>query len=259
MYYGARYYSPEYRVFVQPDTLLPDPYNPQALNRYSYAQNNPLKYTDPSGHVPLDTVVDGLFALYDIGKYILNPSEENRNDLGWSATSTLLPYVPGRYAKPLLKYVSPSDLTKIGKYAPDALKYLGYSDEFAYAVKRGDTIHAATNARGKTIWLAEGSVEQNWGWSHIIDSRDLGTVDNQFAKAFGDEYSDMGNCKNLIMETVEKGTCIKDSRSGTYFMQVNKDHYLKVVVNDHGSITTARPLNQRKYEREIKKYSGSNE
>ncbi|MCG8346825.1 MAG: hypothetical protein MI924_03460 [Chloroflexales bacterium] len=26
------------------------PLNPQALNRYSYVQNNPLKYTDPTGH-----------------------------------------------------------------------------------------------------------------------------------------------------------------------------------------------------------------
>jgi hypothetical protein len=26
------------------------PVNPQALNRYSYVQNNPVKYTDPSGH-----------------------------------------------------------------------------------------------------------------------------------------------------------------------------------------------------------------
>jgi hypothetical protein len=26
------------------------PTNPQALNRYSYVQNNPLKYTDPTGH-----------------------------------------------------------------------------------------------------------------------------------------------------------------------------------------------------------------
>ncbi|WP_459202447.1 RHS repeat-associated core domain-containing protein [Methanococcus sp. CF] len=51
MYYGARYYSPEYRIFIQPDTMLPDPYNPQALNRYAYTLNNPVKYTDPSGHV----------------------------------------------------------------------------------------------------------------------------------------------------------------------------------------------------------------
>jgi hypothetical protein len=28
------------------------PMNPQALNRYSYVQNNPLRYTDPSGHTP---------------------------------------------------------------------------------------------------------------------------------------------------------------------------------------------------------------
>jgi len=27
------------------------PSNPQALNRYSYVQNNPLRYVDPSGHI----------------------------------------------------------------------------------------------------------------------------------------------------------------------------------------------------------------
>jgi len=29
---------------------VPEPGNPQALNRYAYVLNNPLKYTDPSGH-----------------------------------------------------------------------------------------------------------------------------------------------------------------------------------------------------------------
>ncbi|BAP61015.1 hypothetical protein MMKA1_08980 [Methanococcus maripaludis KA1] len=57
MYYGARYYSPEYRIFIQPDTMLPDPYNPQALNRYAYTLNNPVKYTDPDGHMPQIVVV----------------------------------------------------------------------------------------------------------------------------------------------------------------------------------------------------------
>jgi RHS repeat-associated protein len=34
------------------------PANPQALNRYSYVLNNPLKYTDPSGHVFAPPQVD---------------------------------------------------------------------------------------------------------------------------------------------------------------------------------------------------------
>ena len=52
-YYGARYYNPEIFVFTQADTVIPDVYHPQALNRYSYCLNNPLKYEDPDGHYPL--------------------------------------------------------------------------------------------------------------------------------------------------------------------------------------------------------------
>lgn len=49
-YYNARYYDPHIRRFTQPDTFIQDVYNPQSLNRYSYVLNNPLKYTDPTGH-----------------------------------------------------------------------------------------------------------------------------------------------------------------------------------------------------------------
>ena len=51
MYYGARYYDPALGRFVQADTIVPEPGNPQALNRYSYVYNNPLKYTDPDGRI----------------------------------------------------------------------------------------------------------------------------------------------------------------------------------------------------------------
>ena len=52
-YYGARYYNSHIRRFTQPDLTLPDPYDPQQLNRYAYVRNNPLKYVDPSGNNPL--------------------------------------------------------------------------------------------------------------------------------------------------------------------------------------------------------------
>jgi hypothetical protein len=38
--------------FSQPDSIIPNLYNPQDWNRYAYARYNPLKYTDPSGHDP---------------------------------------------------------------------------------------------------------------------------------------------------------------------------------------------------------------
>ena len=49
-YYESRYYHPVFGRFVSPDTIVPNPRDPQSLNRYAYARNNPLLYTDPSGH-----------------------------------------------------------------------------------------------------------------------------------------------------------------------------------------------------------------
>ncbi|MEJ5311825.1 MAG: RHS repeat-associated core domain-containing protein [Anaerolineae bacterium] len=54
MFYQARYYSAELGRFISPDTIVPSPANPQSLNRYAYVLNSPLRYTDPSGHDPLD-------------------------------------------------------------------------------------------------------------------------------------------------------------------------------------------------------------
>ncbi len=48
--YGARFYSPGVGRFISADTIVPDPGNPQSLNRYRYARNNPILYCDPDGH-----------------------------------------------------------------------------------------------------------------------------------------------------------------------------------------------------------------
>ena len=50
-YYGARWYDPALSRFIQADSLVSDPYNPQAWDRFAYVLNNPLRYTDPTGHL----------------------------------------------------------------------------------------------------------------------------------------------------------------------------------------------------------------
>lgn len=49
-YYVARYYDSEVGRFMSADNILPDPYDPQQLNRYAYVRNNPVKLVDPDGH-----------------------------------------------------------------------------------------------------------------------------------------------------------------------------------------------------------------
>ena len=48
--YDARLYDPVVGSFVSTDSIVLDIYDPQSLNRYSYCRNNPLIYTDPTGH-----------------------------------------------------------------------------------------------------------------------------------------------------------------------------------------------------------------
>jgi RHS repeat-associated protein len=48
--FKARMFDPMLGRFIQPDTITPG--GPQGLNRYSYGLNNPVKYSDPSGHTP---------------------------------------------------------------------------------------------------------------------------------------------------------------------------------------------------------------
>ncbi|UPY80932.1 polymorphic toxin type 10 domain-containing protein (plasmid) [Leptospira weilii] len=53
-FYNARFYDPGIARFTSADTLIPDEYNSQSWNRFSYVNGNPIQYKDPTGHAPQD-------------------------------------------------------------------------------------------------------------------------------------------------------------------------------------------------------------
>ncbi len=51
---GGRYYDSSIGRFMSMDPAMPEPADLHGLNRYAYANNNPLRYIDPDGRSPLD-------------------------------------------------------------------------------------------------------------------------------------------------------------------------------------------------------------
>ncbi len=69
MYYNARWYDPALGRFAQADSIVPA--GVQGYDRYAYVRNNPLRYTDPSGHIETcgvgDTCKHADSILFDFG------------------------------------------------------------------------------------------------------------------------------------------------------------------------------------------------
>jgi RHS repeat-associated protein len=59
MYFGARFYDPVLGRFSSADSLIPGAGDPQAWDRYAFVNNNPTKYTDPTGHSLCEGYDDG--------------------------------------------------------------------------------------------------------------------------------------------------------------------------------------------------------
>jgi RHS repeat-associated protein len=85
MDYKTRFFSPYLNQFTQPDTIVPNLYDPQSLNRYSYVRNNPIRYSDPTGHKACEDVDKNGRCMTLADKYNedakKNPNAKNPKDL----------------------------------------------------------------------------------------------------------------------------------------------------------------------------------
>lgn len=70
--------------------------DPQTLNKYAHVRNNPLRYTDPDGHI-IDELADAAFILYDIRQIVKGGGATTTNvlALGADVVGAALPFVTG--------------------------------------------------------------------------------------------------------------------------------------------------------------------
>ncbi len=69
--FNFRKMNPSWGLFLQPDTLIKDIYNPQTLNRYMFELGNPYRYTDPTGHSEKGPfMADAADRAQKIGEYV---------------------------------------------------------------------------------------------------------------------------------------------------------------------------------------------
>ncbi|SFA56511.1 RHS repeat-associated core domain-containing protein [Pedobacter suwonensis] len=77
---NGRLYDPKLHRFLSPDNFIQDPYNTQNYNRYAYAMNNPLMFTDPNGeflHLIIGAFIGGFV------NWIANGAEFSWKGLGY--------------------------------------------------------------------------------------------------------------------------------------------------------------------------------
>ncbi|MBX3038234.1 MAG: hypothetical protein KF758_15085 [Anaerolineales bacterium] len=89
MDYKFRFYSPTLGRFILPDNVVPNPANPQHYNRYSYVNNRPINFNDPTGHFA-DVLLDIGFIAYDI-------YDISQNGLNWTNGLSLAADVAGAF------------------------------------------------------------------------------------------------------------------------------------------------------------------
>lgn len=108
----GRMYDPEVGRFLSPDPFVQAPLFGQSFNRYSYAFNNPLRFTDPSGFVASERVTyyDSWYGGYVSRDFAAGtPAASFAPDIGWQTMEGFFEMLHGRSLNPLAERASTSN------------------------------------------------------------------------------------------------------------------------------------------------------
>ena len=73
---GARFLDIALERWLSANTIVPEPGNPQSLNRYSWVLGNPLRFIDPTGHFTEEELINwGIYTAEELKWLVENQSD----------------------------------------------------------------------------------------------------------------------------------------------------------------------------------------
>ena len=155
-YYGARYYEPRISLWISSD-LLEEQF--ADYSTYAYAHNNPIKYIDPDGNIPIETIWDAANVGLGFSSLVQNLKAGNYVDalvdgggIILDAAATVVPYVPGGASTAIKSY-------RAGKVIVEAAETTVKTTKAAKATKGA----VSTAAKNRKASIASGIPESQIG------------------------------------------------------------------------------------------------
>ena len=187
---NARLYDPVLGRMLSPDNYVNEYFGSQAFNRYSYADNNPLKYTDPSGNIiPIVAAAGNLLLRSAVQGAI---SVGINGAVNWvqgkpffaGAGTAFVSGALGNVAGSALKFVAP----KIGSIANNVISsvvgYAGGTWITGGDVSVSGLVTTAVSAYVTPYVMKGVGNAGKWLWAKIIPkvNKPLGWISNKFDK-----------------------------------------------------------------------------
>jgi RHS repeat-associated protein len=189
-FFNARWYDPALGRFAQADSIIPQGQGVQAWDRYAFVNNNPVRYTDPSGHW-IETALDIAFIAYDIYDISSNGLNwVNGLSLAADVACTVLPIATGG-----------GILVRAAAHADDAVKVISHADDVLHAAKTLDGIADAAKTLEKVDIIKDlaSGTSQSKRIAEAMRNGDIGVNilgDELFENAYR-YFGGKGNPKNV--------------------------------------------------------------
>lgn len=174
----GRVYDPTVGLFLSPDPYVQDPTLVQNLNRYSYVLNNPLSYTDPSGHFFKKLGKQISKGLRSAGKAFQNPGSFLQNTWNKSSRAATDPRYVRMAASIAISVVATAycPYTAPSMWAQSAAYYAAVGATSSYVSSNGDMKAAVYGAATASAFNLVGSAfEYSKVGADGVRAKDLST------------------------------------------------------------------------------------